>query len=234
MTRKDPASPPAAPVSDDGLARLERQVERGSLFTHTELSRSSERLREDETLLHGLIDILVEKGILTEDELHQAAERARQEMASRRDEPRPGIALLMSNDDTGTEPITAVDCARRLHLCRAACCRMQFALTAGEVQSGRIKWDHGQPYYIRQEATGYCSHLEPGSMQCGSYEHRPGVCRRYSCARDERVWKDFDAMVINREWIDAHLGESKPQLVAIRMLPQKLVSSEPDPGKGQA
>ncbi len=224
MTRKQP-SPPFSD-STDGLARLERQLERGSLFTHTELSKNSERIREDELLLHGIINLLIEKGLVTEDELAQSAERAQEEMDADANQPRPGIALTVDDEHKPAQSIREIDCDARIHLCRAACCRMSFALTAREVQAGRVKWDHGQPYYIRQEANGYCSHQQAEGHQCDIYRHRPGVCRRYTCIDDARIWKDFDAMEINREWIDANLGANRPQLVAIRMVPQQLVSKE--------
>ena len=227
MTQKQP--PEAPPAIADDLARIERQMERGSLFTHTELSKSAERLHEDETLLYGLVDLLVEKGILTEEELGRAAARVRQEMTGKRDHPGPGIALTVSSSGSSPASMTTVNCAERIHICEAACCRMHFALTADEVQAGRIKWDHGQPYYIRQESNGYCSHLGPGGKRCSIYDHRPGVCQRYSCATDSRIWKDFDNMVLNQEWIDEHLGESKPRLVAVQMVPQRIMSSDPGP-----
>jgi hypothetical protein len=33
-------------------------------------------------------------------------------------------------------------------------------------------------------------------------------CRQYSCTGDERIG-DFEAMEINQEWIDAHLGAER-------------------------
>ena len=35
---------------------------------------------------------------------------------------------------------------------------------------------------------------------------RPSVCRSYTCADDDRIWKDFDAMELNHEFIDAKLS----------------------------
>jgi hypothetical protein len=40
------------------------------------------------------------------------------------------------------------------------------------------------------------------------YADRPGVCRHYSCANDERIWKDFENMELNHEWLDANLGDA--------------------------
>ena len=47
------------------------------------------------------------------------------------------------------------------------------------------------------------------------YENRPGVCRRYSCYRDERIWTDFDNMVLNQEWIDEHIGHDVLRVTAV-------------------
>ena len=33
------------------------------------------------------------------------------------------------------------------------------------------------------------------------------MCRRYSCAGDTRIWKDFEAMELNEEWIREHLAD---------------------------
>jgi Fe-S-cluster containining protein len=75
------------------------------------------------------------------------------------------------------------------------------------------------PYHIRHEATGFCTHLRDSPRGCGVYEHRPAICRRYSCAGDERIWKDFDGMVLNEEWINANLGGTTPRLAAAQMVP---------------
>jgi Fe-S-cluster containining protein len=110
--------------------------------------------------------------------------------------------VLGANDDTGTGK--PVDCAARLKVCHAVCCMLKFALTTGEVEAGVVKWDIGHPYLIRGDRDGYCVH-NASDGGCTVYEDRPGVCRRYSCADDARIWKDFDGMVLNAEWIDTHL-----------------------------
>jgi hypothetical protein len=48
------------------------------------------------------------------------------------------------------------------------------------------------------------------------YEDRPQVCRAYTCAGDERIWKDFDNMVLNEEFLN---GRS----------PQRFRFNPPDP-----
>jgi len=113
----------------------------------------------------------------------------------------PGVVLSTEVDEESGQP---VDCAARMAVCHAVCCQMKFALTAAEVEAGIVKWDIGHPYLIRGDRDGYCIHNSVAGG-CSVYESRPGVCRRYSCAEDDRIWEDFDGMVLNTEWIDAHL-----------------------------
>jgi len=227
MTRQD-SEPNERAGREQDLARLERQVERGSLFTHTVVSQNADRIHEAESFLFGLIDVLIERGALTQDEVLQAAGKVRQQMEENGQTVGPGIALRIEGDGAKRDDFVPVNCSERLHICKAVCCRLHFALTAEEVESGRIKWDLGEPYYIRHESTGCCHHLDPNDRVCTVYENRPSVCRQYSCAGDERIWKDFDKMILNEEWIEENLRASKPRLVTVQMLPQKVAYRRAD------
>ena len=100
-----------------------------------------------------------------------------------------------------------------MHVCHAVCCKLNFALTAPEVEGGAAKWDLGFPYMIRHESNGYCTHNDTATGRCGIYADRPGVCRRYSCATDTRIWKDFDNMELNEDWIRENLQNRSRILV---------------------
>lgn len=204
------------------LAKIERQIERGSLFTHTIVSRNADLIHEAEFFLYGVIDTLIKKGILTQDEVLESAVKVRKEMEEKGQTMGPGIALRIDGDDTKQEKTVAVNCSERLHVCNAVCCRLHFALSGEEVESGTIKWDLGEPYYIRHESSGCCHHLDSSSFGCSVYENRPRVCCQYSCAKDERIWKDFEKMILNKEWIDKNLHASKPRIFTAQMLPQKI------------
>ena len=225
MAQDDPQNKKTS--EEESLARLERQVDRGSLFTHTALSQSADRIHEAESFLYGLLDVLIEKKMVTQDEVIQATRKVRHEMAEKGQTLGPGIALRIDGDDDKKDDFVPVNCAERLPICKAVCCSLSFALTAEEVESGEIKWDLGEPYYIRQESTGCCTHLDP-NKGCSIYENRPGVCRQYSCANDERIWNDFDKMILNEAWINEHRGASRPRLVTAQMLPQKISHRDVD------
>ena len=201
---------------DDRVNELERQVERGSLFTHTVLTEQAERANTTEALVNGLIDVLIQDGVIEADRLRQAAEAVQDETAAAGNLATVGVAIRIDGDEAD-EPPAIVDCAARLPICQAACCRMRFALSAPEIESGPVKWDLGRPYFNRRGPDGYCHQCDSATHACGVYDQRPGVCRRYSCAGDGRIWKDFDAMELNHEWIAANLGGDEPGPVEVYM-----------------
>lgn len=210
---------------DPELAALERQVERSSFFTHTLVSQFADRVNELEPMLYGLIDRLIARGVVTEDEVLAAGTASRDELAERGEAMNPGLAVRV--DDAAATPV-AVDCDRRMPICHAVCCRLSFALTVEEIESGTVRWDLGQPYYIRHEADGRCTHIDRASGGCSIYERRPQVCRTYSCAGDTRIWKDFDRMVLNQEWLDDNLSDQAPRVVSAMMhRPQDLLRKIP-------
>ena len=100
--------------------------------------------------------------------------------------------------DKYTAPgIAEVDCQNRVHLCRAACCKLTFPLSRQDLNEGIIRWDTQTPYMIAQDADGYCSHVERGSCQCGVWPNRPLTCRTYDCRQDPKIWLDFEKKLIH-------------------------------------
>ena len=192
----------------DEFRELDRQVERGNLFTHTALSDYAARANETEAMINGLVDYLVAHGMVESEGLLSAVEAARAEAAAKHELVSAGVALRVDPPDADPAG-NPVNCEERLHICHAVCCRLRFALSAEEIESGRLRWDLGQPYYNRRGEGGYCHRIDGETKACTIYEERPSVCRNYSCANDPRIWTDFDAMELNQEWIDDHLGEER-------------------------
>jgi Fe-S-cluster containining protein len=167
---------------------------------------------------HGVIHTLLKKGVVTSEEIAGATTKVRQELTERKELSGPGTMVRVDQAGSDSKPPVKVDCQARLHVCHAACCKLQFALTVPELESGKIKWDLGRPYFIRHNSHGSCVHVDPASGACRIYADRPGVCRGYSCAGDTRIWKDFDKMELNTEWIEANLsGPEEPRLVSALM-----------------
>jgi Fe-S-cluster containining protein len=194
---------------------LERQVGRGSLFTHTALSRHSARINEIESFLFAIIDVLTNKGITPSDDLKKAVEEVRKEMMDKGELSNPGLSIRV-DDNLNTEFIP-VNCNERMHICKAVCCQLTFALSVEEIEVGKVRWDLGNPYMIRQEKNCYCTHINKENKRCDIYEHRPSVCKKYSCAADGRIWTNFEKMELNSEWINANIKESKPHFIRAPM-----------------
>lgn len=127
-----------------------------------------------------------------------------------------GVALRIEKD-TISVPTVPVNCEERLPICKAVCCKLNFALSPEEVESRELKWELGHPYFIRHEKSGYCTHLNEAKQCCGVYNKRPSVCKNYSCENDERIWENFSEMKLNTEWIEVHLSENEPRIFSINM-----------------
>lgn len=85
-----------------------------------------------------------------------------------------------------------IDCASRLHLCEARCCRFEIALSAQDIRED-IPFELSRPYMLpRDPHTKQCVCLDEGGA-CTIYAKRPASCRVYDCRADPRVWIDFEA-----------------------------------------
>ncbi len=206
---------------------LEDQVERGSLFTHSALSRQSARLNEIESFLYGIIDVLTQKGHMPPEVLKHAVEDVRKEMVEKGEMSNPGLALRMDGDKNSE--FIPVNCDERMHICKAVCCKLTFALNAEEVEGGEIRWDLGRPYMIRQKPSCYCTHNNPKDKKCTIYNNRPSVCKKYSCAKDTRIWQDFGKMELNQEWIHENIKETKLQFVRAPMFTDEQIANTYNP-----
>ena len=87
-----------------------------------------------------------------------------------------------------------IDCADRLELCHAACCRLRVPLSRQDIVEDVVQWDHRQPFLNRQRADGHCVHCDE-STHPGIYSQRPGLCRSFHCRHDGRIWLDFERRV---------------------------------------
>jgi hypothetical protein len=133
--------------------------------------------------LEWVIKLLEANGVLTE----------RHRKILKRIRANRSLPIVFGSPDDVPDP--DIDCASLLHLCRARCCSCDVALTPDEVRAGKVEWNLMEPYRLaKNPETGYCTHLgDTGG--CTKYEDRPGMCRKYDCRKDPRVWVDFDAKI---------------------------------------
>jgi Fe-S-cluster containining protein len=165
-----------------------RKVAGGLRYTHTRANANTAKLLEVSSFAYAAIELLSERGLITVAELDERkkviadclVEKFRQE----------GIGAAYQDpehDKSSFEAKVEIDCASRIHLCKAACCRLRFALSRQDVEEGIEHWDFSHPYFIASGADGYCRHLDRGCIGCSIHEHRPVPCRACGCRQDKRM-----------------------------------------------
>lgn len=178
--------------------KLRHEMVEGLLYTYMRLSDTTKKTLDAASFVYGLIELLSEKGLITIEELDARKLEVEQRLIKKNREQ--GIGVLLQDPEYDKyifETEAKVDCENRLHLCKAACCRLPFALSKQDIHEGIVHWDLGQPYMIAQEQNGYCTHLDQGSCACNIREYRPVPCRAYDCSKDQTIWLDFANKIIN-------------------------------------
>jgi Fe-S-cluster containining protein len=145
-------------------------------------------LSELRAVLDQLIEILIANGVLVAG--HRRVFEKTAQVAARGTKPRVKLRVL---GDKYQMQGADIDCAARFHLCHARCCSLTFALSRQDVEEGKVLWEIDEPYIIRHEEDGHCSHLDRKTHFCTVHAHRPGTCRQYDCRGDTRIWIDFEA-----------------------------------------
>ncbi len=148
------------------------------------------------SFLYSLVELLNDQGLLSIEELDARKKVVAQRLAEQ--VRREGNGALFQDpeyDKYAFEYEAKVDCASRICVCRAACCRLPFALSHQDVREGIVHWELGQPYMIEHDGDGYCTHIDGATCACTIYASRPVPCRGYDCSHDTRIWLDFEQMI---------------------------------------
>jgi hypothetical protein len=139
-----------------------------------------------------LVDLLEGRTIVT-DSHKRVIERVR--AGAQVPPPPPARVRLSVYEDKRAFASNDIDCAARLPLCLGRCCAYAVELSVQDLEEGGVRWDIDDPYMLRHEADGYCTHLDRGTGGCTIYADRPAPCRMYDCRKDPNVWIDFDARI---------------------------------------
>lgn len=183
-----------------GEADPQRQQALGFMLTHSLLSDTNRNLLSASTAAFALADLLIEREIIDEGEFKARRDQVQALLLEQAQQHGLGLFVNEQNQDKyALTDLPQINCAERLHLCKAACCLLIFPLSRQDVEEGIARWDFGRPYWNLRDRTGYCVHNDPEKHSCHIYNERPAPCRVYDCRQDKRIWLDFDAMTINPE-----------------------------------
>lgn len=153
-------------------------------------ARSDAELADLRARHQQLVDLLVAKGVLVPGHLRLLDKVGEHAQASER--PKVRLRQLV---DKYQVPDAGIDCAARLHLCHGRCCAFSFELTTQDLDEGVVRWEVEEPYVIRHDEDGYCTHIDRGTLGCTIYAERPATCRGFDCREDRRIWIDFDQRI---------------------------------------
>lgn len=143
--------------------------------------------------------VLVAQGLLPLERFEEPKSQTKERMLRRTLTVWEGAEVLNDPRDKYEVEGPPINCAERIHLCKAACCRLNVHLTKQDLHEGVVKWDVGNPYSIRQREDDWCTHCHPTTKRCQVHRKRPLACRLYDCREDARIWEDFEKAIPNPE-----------------------------------
>jgi Fe-S-cluster containining protein len=185
---------------NETLKEILNKLTPGLVYVHTRLDDNTYKSVRNEAKLAALIEILVEKGIIEPEKIEERGKRILLDLIKTFAASAFGVEFLDSKYDAH-EPKddVIIECSGRVSACKAVCCRLPFALTRKEVETGIIHWEFARPYLIAKNADGYCAHFDRDKFTCTIHENRPVSCRLFDCRTDKRwpVWRDFEKNTAN-------------------------------------
>jgi Fe-S-cluster containining protein len=185
--------------NDSSLDNLRSEVAGGLRYTHTRANANTGNLLEVASFAYAAIELLTEKGLLEISELDERKKAVAGRLVQKFINEGMGLTFQEKEQDKYAFEPVKIDCEARLPICKAACCKMRFALSKQDVEEGIVKWEFGRPYLIARGEDDYCIHMDRGRLYCTIHSHRPVPCRGYDCRSDKRVWADFEAKIISSD-----------------------------------
>jgi hypothetical protein len=121
-------------------SELNDDICQGLLYTHTRINENTKKILESSSFLYALIELLNEKGLLRIEELDERKRTVAERLVEKFTQS--GLGLMYQDpelDKYTFEHTTKVDCARRVHICKAVCCKLPFALSRQDVDEGVVR-----------------------------------------------------------------------------------------------
>lgn len=186
------------PVVREPAPALDAELARGLRYVHQKLGDRIVGHHELAAHVYALTESLIAAGLLSLQDFEARKRTRTDQMMSAALTDWEGAEVLSDDADKYHFPETIIDCRDRIHLCKAACCRLDFFLSRQDLDEGIVRWDVGRPYAIAKREDGWCTHCAP-DRGCEVHEHRPLICRGYDCRHDARIWVSFDDRVPSPE-----------------------------------
>lgn len=187
--------------NDDDAPRtgVDPELARALMYLNQKIGEGLVRQTELASHVYALTEALVAQGLLPLEQFEERKSQTKERMLRRTLTVWEGAEVLNDPRDKYEVEGPPINCAERIHLCKAACCRLNVHLTKQDLHEGVVKWDVGNPYSIRQREDDWCTHCHPTTKRCQVHRKRPLACRLYDCREDARIWEDFEKAIPNPE-----------------------------------
>src|SRR5689334_12445797 len=117
-------------------------VQRGLIYTLNRANANTTEVHETRATVEALAALLVDSGLVDAEALARRRQEAAEGLRGRYVERGMAVAMMdYGVSKYGFAGGVAIDCEDRMPLCRAACCRLPFALSREDVQEGIVRWD---------------------------------------------------------------------------------------------
>src|SRR5262249_46232846 len=160
----------AADPAADRNTPVRKDLDRALWFVHFMAMQTKSDLLDATSRIQALTEELIAAGQVDAARLDERRKALRLAEAKRL-ETRAIVKSSDIVDKSQLKELPQIDCDARLHLCKAACCRLSFALSFQDVHERIVQWDYGQPYQIRKRPDGYCVHNDERTRGCHVYNH---------------------------------------------------------------
>lgn len=187
----------ASDSGDGDGGETDPELARALIYVHEKLGLGLLEHQELSAHVYALTESLIARGLVDLADIERRKVSAREQMLLSALTHWEGAEILREETDKYGVEGPPIDCAARLHMCKAACCRLDFVLSRQDLAEGEIRWDVGRPYHIRKREDGWCQHCDPKTKGCGVHPRRPLVCRQYDCREDARIWESFEQRIPN-------------------------------------
>jgi Fe-S-cluster containining protein len=184
-------------MQGEAMEGVRGEVVEGFRYVHYQLGANTGKVLEVSSFLYALTELLIEKGIITEGELNERKIAVAERLVKKFRELGMGAVFQEKEQNKYGFDDVQIDCESRRQLCKAACCKLSFALSRQDIEEGTVKWDFGHPYMIAKVGDGYCVHFDKTTCRCKIWENRPVPCRGFDCRNDKRIWLDFENKIVN-------------------------------------
>jgi len=183
---------------DDSEKAIDEDLGRGLIYIHEKLGTRILANQRMTAHVYALTEALIANGTLSLRDFEERKAATMQAMMADERTEWEGARVLTDDRDKYEFEGPDINCSERIHLCKAACCRLSFHLSKQDLEENVVRWDVARPYHIRQRADdGYCTHCHPTTKRCDVHAQRPLVCRGYDCREDGRIWEDFEKAIPN-------------------------------------